>query len=329
MVFISGGQYTTGMEEPLPYGVIDTTKMTVVDRPEQGCGEAISETLGADACWVQTDLNDPVVTAHEVTVDAFCIEQQPFPGEGPNPPDGMTTWDAAQFDRMLATGHYGPRRLCDYTEYELAVAGPTANHRYVYGDNANPSRCASDEATPIGSMDSCMNPETGLRDYGAVISQWVRLDEQLVAWACAEGRACRASGNARLDAREPSGEFSVRYVVAGGTHRVQTRQAPYTPHTFHDHGQVIDSSGCDSWGWDDGPAVCATPDSRTLECADSPDREDCKQLAIEEARWEALLKACRGQRMTDCLNRGLSAAEGRIIDVCPESDGTLGAGQGR
>ena len=121
----------------------------------------------------------------------------------------------------------------------------------------------------------------------------------------------------------------MRYVVAGGTHRIQTRQAPYTPHTFHDHGQVIDSSGCDSWGWDDGPAVFATPDPRISRCAVNPIGEECAQLALEEARWSAWRAFCTNRSMTDCLTRGLSAIAGEIVDVCPESDGSLGSGQGR
>jgi len=329
MTHIEAGTYVTGMRLPLPYGIVDTTQMKVVDAPEQQCDAAISQTPGAQACWVQTDLNDPVVTEHEVQVEAYCIEKSPFPGSGPNPPDGLTTWDAAQFDKMLSTGAFGSRRLCTYTEYELAVAGPTENLRFIYGNTANPSRCASDEATPIGSKDTCSNPETGLRDYGAVISQWVRLDEQLVAWACSEGRPCKASGNARLDAREADGRFSMSYIVAGGTHRVQTRQAPYTPHTFHDHGQVIDSEGCDSWGWDDGIAVCATPDPLSIRCAAEPESDSCLVFAEKEARWEALRTFCSKNSMTDCLNRGLSAVDGKVVDVCPESDGTLGSGQGR
>ena len=329
MAFVETGTYTTGMTPPLPYGIVDTTQMAVVDAPEKGCEKAIADTLGASACWVQTDLHDPVVTAHSVQVDAYCMEKAPFPGQGPNPADGMSTWDAAQFDRLLKTGHFGPRRLCTFTEYELAVAGPTANHRFIYGDTPDPKRCAQAESEAIGSRSTCANAETGLVDYGAVISQWVHLDPQLIAWACAPGRACRASGSARLDATEADGSLSLTYVVAGGTHRVQTRQAPYTPHTFHDHGQVIDSGGCDSWGWDDGPAVCATPDRRSLDCPSHPETEECKAYALEEARWAALRSYCTGKTMTECLNRGLSAATGEKVNVCPESTGTLGPGQGR
>ena len=50
-------------DEGFPYGVVDTTKQ-VVEAPEQHCSQAIAATPGAEACWVQTDLNDPVVEAH-------------------------------------------------------------------------------------------------------------------------------------------------------------------------------------------------------------------------------------------------------------------------
>ena len=47
-------------------------------------------------------------------------------------------------------------------------------------------------------------------------------------------------------------------VVLGGTGRRQTRQAPLTPHTWHDHGRPA-PTGCDAMGHDDQPAICATP----------------------------------------------------------------------
>ena len=329
MRYIEGGTYTTGMKLPLPYGVVDTTQMEIVEAPELECPEAIAATDGATACWVQTDLHDPVVTEHEVTVDGYCISTAPFPGAGPNPADGMTTWDAQMFEQLLTLGGFTGRRLCTFTEYELAVAGPTTNRRFIYGDEPNREACARDESTDIGSMPACQNSETGVMDYGAVISQWVLNDDQLVAWACGEGRDCRASGNARLDERFEDGSFATRYLVAGGTHRVQTRQAPFTPHTFHDHGQAVDSGGCDSWGWDDGPAVCATPNSALVSCADNSDDPACQALQDQEAAWQELRQWCVGKRMTECLNRGLTALRGEEVDICPESDGELGSGQGR
>ena len=329
MVHVPAGTYTTGMVPPLPYAAVDTTQMAVVDQPEQECPAALAAHPGSEVCWIQTDLRDPVVTAHEVTVEGYCMEPLPFPGAGPYPPDGMTTWDASQFDALLASGAFGPRRMCEYTEYELAVAGPTTNHRYVYGDTPAPERCQQREDEAIGSRPECRNPTTGMGEYGAVISQWVLNDEQLTAWACSRPEGCPASGGARLDERREDGGFKTRYLVAGGTRRMQTRQAPYTPHTYHDHGQVSGAGGCDKWGWDDGPAVCATPDARYDRCPADPDGPGCRELQAQEQAWEGLLAFCRGKHMTECLSRGLSAVTGEPVDVCPESDLTLGPGQGR
>ena len=151
----------------------------------------------------------------------------------------------------------------------------------------------------------------------------------LCPWACAPGRPCKASGGARLDQVDAQGNYKTRYLVAGGTRRVQTRQAPYTPHTFHDHGQVSGADGCDKWGWDDGAAVCADPDSRFQTCGAAPEGPGCDLLAQEEAKWRDLLAFCHGRRMTECLNQGLSDVRGEAVDVCPDSDGSLGPGQGR
>lgn len=329
MVHVPGGTYTTGMEAPLPYAAVDTTKMAVVEAPEQFCPEALAGSPDTTVCWIQTDLRDPVVLAHEVTVDGYCMEVLPFPGQGPYPPDGMTTYDASRFEELLATGAFGPRRMCGYTEYELAVAGPTMNHRYVYGNEPDPKLCPSSEDQPIGSHPGCRSPETGLGEYGAVISQWVLNDEELVAWACQRPEGCPASGGARLDERNEDGGFKTRFVVAGGTRRIQTRQAPFTPHTYHDHGQVSGAGGCDAWGWDDGPAVCATPDERYTRCHQDPTGLGCRALQAQEQAWQGLLSSCRGKHMTECLSRGLSAVTGESVNVCPESDGSLGPGQGR
>ncbi len=329
MVHVPAGTYTTGMAPPLPYAAVDTTKMAVVDAPERECPEALAAHPGTSVCWIQTDLRDPVVTAHEVTVDGYCMDALPFPGAGPYPPDGMTTYDASRFDELLATGAFGPRRMCAYTEYELAVAGPTANHRFVYGDTPDPDRCQQKEDQAIGSRPRCGSEGTGLFEYGAVISQWVLNDDQLTAWACARPEGCPASGGAKLDERRAGGSYKTKYLVAGGTRRLQTRQAPFTPHTYHDHGQVSGPDGCDKWGWDDGPAVCADADERYARCVTEPDGEGCRELHAQELAWRGLLEFCRGRHMTECLSRGLSAVTGEAVDVCPESDLSLGPGQGR
>jgi hypothetical protein len=329
MVHIASGTYTTGMASPLPYAVVDTTKMAVVDAPENQCPDAIESNPGTTVCWIQTDLHDPVVTLHDVTVSGYCMEPRPFPGDGPYPPDGMTTYDASRFDELLSTGAFGPRRMCGYTEYEIAVAGPTTNHRYVYGNDPAPERCAAREDESIGSHPTCGSEASGMYEYGAVISQWVLNDDQLTGWACGRPQGCPASGGAQLDERHADGGYKTRYIVAGGTRRMQTRQAPYTPHTYHDHGQVSGAGGCDIWGWDDGPAVCATPDDRYQRCPDDPEGPGCRELQAQEFAWSGLVDFCRGKYMTECLSRGLSAVLGKPTDVCPESDLTLGPGQGR
>ncbi len=329
MLLVEGSQYTTGMVEPLPYAPVDTTKMAVVEAPETECPAALVAHPGTEVCWIQTDLRDPVVTAHTVTLGDYCIERLPFPGGGPYPPDGMTTYDASRFEELLGSGSFGSRRMCTFSEYEVAVSGGSANHRYVYGDRPEPGRCPTTEKADIGSHPDCADPGTGIAEYGAVISQWVLNDDELVAWACSREEGCPASGGARLDERNESGGFKTRYLVAGGTRRMQTRQAPYTPHTFHDHGQVSGPEGCDKWGWDDGPAVCADPDPRYEQCATAPDSEGCRALQRKELDWAGLISFCQGRHMTECLSRGLSAVTGTPVDVCPESDLSLGPGQGR
>jgi hypothetical protein len=330
MVHIQGGTYETGMPDPLPYAVVDTTGMAVVEAPESLCDAALAEHPGSSACWVQTDFHDPVVTLHEVSIRDYCIEEAPFPGRGvPNPPDGLTSWDASLLDEILSSGLYGPRRMCAFTEYELAVAGPRSNLRFVYGNEARPQLCPRSEETPIGSHPECRNPETGLYDYGAVIGQWVLTDDALVHEACVLTEHCRVSGGARLDEKNPDGTYKIRYLVAGGTHRIQTRQAPFTPHTWHDHGQVSGPEGCDDWGWDDGAVICASPDARYLRCAEEPGGEGCAELARMEASWSRLLTWCRGRRMTACLSRALSEVRGKRVKACPGGGGALGPGQGR
>ena len=330
MVHISGGTYTTGMRAPLPYGVVETANLDRVEAPEAGCSDAIAATPGATACWVQTDLHDPIVTPHKVTVEDYCIASHPFPGEGGRyPADGLTTWDAQLFDELLQSGQYGERRLCTFTEYELAVAGPQANRRFVFGNDYDSALCPSGDDTPIGANPACHNPETGVYEYGAVHSQWVLLDEPLVSWACETDETCAASGGRRLDERTDSGELAIRYIVAGGTNRGQTRQAPHTPHTFHDHGDPTGPDGCDSWGWDDQVAVCATPSTQREACASNPTAAGCEDLSANDNAWASLRAYCAARTMSDCLNRGLRPLRGDDFDACPDRAGFEGPGQGQ
>jgi hypothetical protein len=123
------------------------------------------------------------------------------------------------------------------------------NQRFVFGDKYVSGRCESDEKRVVGGDPECRNSETGVIDYGAVHSHWVVADQPFIDSAC-EQPPCRGAGSRVLQAGS--------YVVMGGTNRVQTRQAPYTPHTWHDHGEAtVDACGFD--GWDDQPVICADP----------------------------------------------------------------------
>ena len=202
-----------------PYGIVATAHLDKVEAPEADCPAALAAADGASACWVQTDLVDPVLAPRAIAGAPFCIERHPFPGKGARySADGMTTWDAAQLDELLASGKVGPRRLCTFTELQAAVAGPKANRRFVYGDTAIEMRCGMagplGTEPPIGSDPTCSNPETGVHEYGAVHSHWVRADADFVAHAC-DAPPCAAAGDRPL--------VVGHLVVAGGTGRAAPR----------------------------------------------------------------------------------------------------------
>jgi len=245
MVLISG-EATVGMRGQ-PYGVVETAHLDKVDAPEKGCEEAVRNTPGATACWVQTDLVDPVLAPRSVKLASFCIEQFPFPGAGSAySEDGLNVWTASQLNEMLKSGQFGRRRLCTASEFQVAVAGPKTNQRFVYGDEFTEGRCDGDT---IGFDRRCRNSETGVHEYAAVHSHWTIADKAFVDSACRQ-EACLAAGNRPLRVG--------MYVVMGGTKRAQTRQAPHTPHTWHDHGDPTQDA-CGFVGWDDQPAICADP----------------------------------------------------------------------
>jgi hypothetical protein len=268
-----------------PYGFVPTAHLAKVEAPERGCAAAIAATEGASACWVQTDLIDPVIPVHEVTVEPFCIDAAPIPGPGhPYPKDGMSVWDASQLDLMLQSGRFGKRRLCTTTEFQAAVAGLNGNRRFVFGDEYREGICDGDL---IGASAACSNPETGVSEYGAVHSHWTIADSAFVASAC-ESPPCTGAGNRAVSAG--------MYIVAGGTGRFQTRQAPLTPHTWHDHGDATPDA-CGFNGWDDQAVICASPG---------------KPSAAERAAWTAFIGTVRRTKsMRAAISEGLGKA------VCP------------
>ena len=249
MVLVQGSG-TIGMKAN-PYGIVATAHLAVVDAPEKQCPEAIASTPGATACWVQTDTVDPVVKPRQVTVSPFCIEAYPFPGQGQSyTSDGLSVWDAHHLNEILQTGRFGKRRMCSFSEFQVAVSGPTENRRFIFGDDFKDGVC---RGKAIGTDSKCRNSVVGVSDYGAVHSHWVIADAAFVASAC-DNPPCAGAGNRAL---LPGG-----LVVAGGTNRVQTRQAPFTPHTWHDHGEPT-VGACGFHGWDDQPVICADPGPET------------------------------------------------------------------
>ena len=140
----------------------------------------------------------------------------------------MTAWDAQALDRLLSAGDYGGRRMCTMTEFQSAVAGLKSNRPFVYGGVHDIDRCPLEGR--IGADAECSNSETGVHDYASVRSHWVKADPAFIAAAC-EVPPCRGAG------RRPLTEG--HYIVAGGTARLQTRQAPLTPHTLLDHVALV------------------------------------------------------------------------------------------
>lgn len=225
MVLVEGAG-TLGMRAER-FAVVSTAGRAEVVDPQAECPAALAAHGEAVACWVQTDLVDPVVPPRAVRVAPVCVDAFPFPGEGATyTEDGMTAWDAKVLHDVLARGDLGGRRLCTATELEAAVAGLPANQPVVYGDRHDPDRCP--EGARIGQDPTCANRATGLHEYAAVHSHWVVADPAFVASACAQP-PCKAAGNRPLQAG--------MFLVLGGTGRLQTRQAPLTPHTWHDHGR--------------------------------------------------------------------------------------------
>ena len=118
----------------------------------------------------------------------------------------------------------------------------------------------------------------------------------MVAHACA-APPCKGAGNRPLAVGS--------YVVMGGTDRVQTRQAPLTPHTWHDHGEPA-QVGCGDQGWDDQAVICADPDPRY-----SMDTMSAVIMA-QEGAWASLRSRVR---KTGRISQGLEVGLGRA--VCP------------
>ena len=169
----------------------------LIEVPESLCDEAMRAHGDARACWVQTDEVDPVVAPREVSIEPFCIDAMPFPGRGhPYTSDGMTAWDAQLLSELMDSGRFGTRRMCTFSEFQAAVSGLEANRAFIYGPKHLSQRCQSGNA--IGTDSVCKNSETGVHEYGAIQSHWVRADADFVEHAC-DSPPCTGAGGLLLE----------------------------------------------------------------------------------------------------------------------------------
>lgn len=173
-----------------PYG-----SGTVVDSGQAGEGEGETEDLRGDcpvgmvqipALTGELGEDDPVlaeqyagqvVLAREFTLDGYCIDRFPFPGQGLPWTVGDLDWGRVEAFAALAEAH--GRRLCTVAELMHAAAGEE-NWRYPYDRLAyRDDRCEPADLTPtreIGAYERCESPY-GVRDF-MVRSAWGVLDEQ-------------------------------------------------------------------------------------------------------------------------------------------------------
>ncbi|HCH62998.1 MAG TPA: hypothetical protein DFR83_09350 [Deltaproteobacteria bacterium] len=176
------------------------------DNPTGTAGEADGTATSADTADAEADLRgncpdgmveipplqgelgegDPIlmeqyagqqVVLHDFTLDGFCIDRHPFPGDGQPWPSDALDWDTVERWATMV-GSYG-RRLCTVAELMHAAAGPD-NWRYPYDRfEFRDGLCEPGDLTPgapIGTYDSCESPY-GVRDF-MVRSTWAVLDEQ-------------------------------------------------------------------------------------------------------------------------------------------------------
>ena len=182
------------------------------------------------------------VVLGEYTLDGFCIDQYPFPGEGQPWTSDELDWDAVE-RWNTAVGAYG-RRLCTVAELMHAAAG-SSNWRYPYDRfNYRDGVCEPSDLTPsapIGSFPECESP-FGVRDF-MVRSTWAVLDEQA-------GAAIREYYATDTGVLIPGGG---QYAVWGGSAQQGTFYAPnnYGLHFYGpgDPGYINESvRGCAELG---------------------------------------------------------------------------------
>jgi len=151
----------------------------------------------------------------ELSVEGFCIDRFPFPGEGQTWSQDPLDWERADAFSAVAEAH--GRRLCTVAELVLASAG-SENWRYPYDRlEYRADRCEPGDLTPsapIGSFEDCVSPY-GVRDF-MVRSTWAVLDDQA-------GEEIRAYYYTDTGLLIPGGGY---YAVWGGSAVQDTFYAP-------------------------------------------------------------------------------------------------------
>jgi len=204
---------------------VTTTSTTTPTTPAIACPtgmvgvEGGTFTLGE---WNEADITyyeGRAIPEIELTVESFCVDVYPFPGEAGDawPSDGLSYDQAAAFGDTITV--YG-RRLCTTAELLLAAAGPE-NWRYPYDpEDYSEGTCDPSDNTPmpLGEYPGCVSP-VGVHDF-MVRSSWSVFDAATLA-------AVEKNWSGDL----PGGGT---YAVYGGTSRQDTIYAPnnYAIHLY-------------------------------------------------------------------------------------------------
>ncbi len=158
-----GGDSSVDIRGDCPLGMVEIAAATLE--------------LGEDDAGYAEPYLGQVVLAREMTLDAFCVDAFPFPGEGRAWTSDALDWDGVMAFQV-AISAYG-RRLCTVAELMHAAAGPE-NWRYPYDRlDFRDGKCEPGDVTPgdpIGSYPDCVSPY-GVRDF-MVRSTWAVLDDQ-------------------------------------------------------------------------------------------------------------------------------------------------------
>ena len=140
--------------------------------------DAINVSLGeADPARIEA-YQGQILAARGYNLEAYCIDQLPFPGKRGAPwPTDELDWQTVEDFAALAEAH--GRRLCTVAELLYAAAGPN-NWRYPYDPTSHiEGHCDPSDVTPtenLAGYATCTSP-LGVRDF-MVRSTWAVLDEQ-------------------------------------------------------------------------------------------------------------------------------------------------------